>query len=118
VSDHAFDVDIAGDAAVVRASGELDLSTAPALERALGGPLGDPAIRSITLDLRPLRFIDSTGLRIVLTTDGTLRADGRRLQVIKGPPSVHRVFELALLEERLEFVDGAPAPDDGAGASS
>jgi anti-anti-sigma factor len=109
--DYAFDVEIAGDAAVVRASGELDQSTAPALERAIGGPLGDPGIRSITLDLRSLRFIDSTGLRIVLTTDGALRADGRRLQLIKGPPSVHRVFELALLEERLDFVDGDGAPE-------
>jgi len=109
--DYAFDVEIAGDAAVVRASGELDLSTAPALERAIGGPLGDPGIRSITLDLRSLRFIDSTGLRIVLTTDGALRAHGRRLQLIKGPQSVHRVFELALLEERLDFVDGDGAPE-------
>ena len=114
MSEHAFDVEIAGETAVVRASGELDLSTAPALERAIAGPLGDPSVRSITLDLRPLRFIDSTGLRIVLTTDGRLRADGRRLQVIKGPPSVHRVFELALLEERLEFIEGDPEPGDGA----
>jgi anti-sigma B factor antagonist len=115
MSEHAFDVEIAGDTAVVRASGELDLSTAPALERAIGGPLDDPAIRSITLDLRPLRFIDSTGLRIVLTTHASLRADGRRLQLVKGPPSVHRVFELALLEERLDFVEGSPPPEDGAG---
>jgi anti-anti-sigma factor len=114
MSEHAFDVEMTGATAVVRASGELDLSTAPALERAIAGPLGDPGVRSITLDLRPLRFIDSTGLRIVLTTDGRLRADGRRLRVIKGPPSVHRVFELALLEERLEFVDGDPEPGDGA----
>jgi anti-anti-sigma factor len=117
MTDHSFDVEIAGDAAVVRASGELDLSTAPALERAIGGPLGDPAIRSITLDLRSLRFIDSTGLRIVLRTDGALRADERRLQLIKGPPSVHRVFELAVLEERLDFVDGEAAPAEGAGSS-
>lgn len=115
MSEHAFDVEIAGETAVVRASGELDLSTAPALERAIAAPMDDPGVRSITLDLRPLRFIDSTGLRIVLTTDGRLRADGRRLQVIKGRPSVHRVFELALLEERLDFVDGDP--ESGAGVA-
>lgn len=115
MSEHAFEVEVAGDAAVVRASGELDLSTAPALERAIGEPLGDPAIRSITIDLRPLRFIDSTGLRIVLTTHAALRAEGRRLQVVKGPPSVHRVFELALLEERLDFIDGDRPPGDEAG---
>jgi anti-sigma B factor antagonist len=106
MSEHAFDIEIADGTALVRASGELDLSTGPALERAIGGLLDDPSVRTITLDLRPLRFIDSTGLRILIATDGQLRADGRRLQVIKGPPSVHRVFELALLEERLSFVDG------------
>ena len=114
MSGHTFDVEVTGATAVVRASGELDLSTAPSLERAIEGPIGDPAIRSITLDLRPLRFIDSTGLRTVLATDGRLRADGRRLLLIKGPPSVHRVFELALLEERLEFVEGDPEPSEGA----
>jgi anti-sigma B factor antagonist len=117
VSEHAFDVEIAGDTAVVRASGELDLSTAPALERAIQGPVLDDAVRTITLDLRHLRFIDSTGLRIVLATDSRLRTEGRRLQVIKGPPSVHRVFELALLEERLEFVDGGGASGRGTGSA-
>jgi len=111
MSEHAFDVEVADGTALVRASGELDLSTGPVLERAIGGLLDDPTVRAITLDLRPLRFIDSTGLRIVIATDRHLRAEDRRLQVIKGPPSVHRVFELALLEERLSFVDGDDTGD-------
>ena len=117
MSEHAFDVEIAGDTAVVRASGELDLSTAPALERAIQEPLHVDAVRTIMLDLRHLRFIDSTGLRLVLATDSRLRTEGLRLQVIKGPVSVHRVFELALLEERLEFVDGGGAFGGGTGSA-
>lgn len=93
---------------VVGATGELDLSTAPALERALDGAVEDAgdAEDAVTLDLRGLRFIDSTGLRLVLVTDARLRDLGRPFHVIKGPEQVHRVFELALLEDRLSFVDG------------
>ena len=101
---------------VVRASGDLDLASAPALERALTESLQDGQVETLTLDLRALSFMDSTGLRVVLATDARMRAQGRELFVIKGPPSVHRVFELALLEERLRFVE--PAERGGSDADA
>jgi hypothetical protein len=45
----------------------------------------------------------------VLSADGRARRDGRRLEVIPGPPPVHRVFRIALLDRRIVFVD---PPDD------
>src|ERR671915_135991 len=62
-----------------------------------------------------LEFIDSTGLRIVIAADARARKEGRRLVVVAGPPSVHRVFRIALLDRRLEFVEDAesiPWTDD------
>ena len=59
--------------------------------------------------------MDSTGLRVVLAADGRARRDGRRLEVIPGPPQVHRVFRIALLDRRIAFVD--PPSADGAGPS-
>lgn len=56
------------------------------------------------MDLRDLTFMDSTGLRLILATHARVRAAGNRLVLIPGPESVHRVFRLALLEDRLEFM--------------
>jgi len=95
--------------------GELDLSTAANVERELmETERHDPAL--LALDLRGLEFIDSTGLRLVLAADARARLAGRRFVIVPGPPSVHRVFRIALLDRRLEFVEdpeSLPWSDDG-----
>ena len=95
-------------------TGELDLSTAERVEQELEQAEADgPEL--ITLDLRGLKFLDSTGLRVVLSADGRARKDGRRLEVVPGPPAVHRVFRIALLDRRITFVD-PPDIDDVSGS--
>lgn len=96
------------DEAVVVLLGELDLASAPEVEAHLREI--EPNVARIVLDLRGLLFMDSTGLRLVLTADSRARREGRRLLVIPGPESVHRVFRIALLDRRIEFVD---PPDEG-----
>ena len=59
----------------------------------------------LLLDLRDLSFLDSSGLRLVLEADLRARRQGRRLVVVRGPDPVHRVFTVATLDKRLEFVD-------------
>ena len=104
--------------ATVRLAGELDISTAGDLERVLSelGASDGPA--TILVDLRGLRFMDSTGLRLLVTADLRLRDEGRELRLVPGPEPVHRVFRLALLEERLTFVNGTTNGDGGAGDRS
>jgi anti-sigma B factor antagonist len=98
--------DEGADGPTVRLSGELDISTAEGLEGVLDelAAAGGPA--RILVDLSGLRFMDSTGLRLLVTADLRLRAEGRELRLVRGPDAVHRVFRLALLEDRLTFVDG------------
>jgi anti-anti-sigma factor len=105
--------DLADGSATIRLAGELDISTAADVERLLTElESGSPA--RIVIDLRALQFMDSTGLRLLVTADLRLRRDGRELVLVPGPEPVHRVFRLALLEERLTFVDATPgAGDDG-----
>ncbi len=91
--------------ATVRLAGELDISTAEHLERVLAELGSTNGPRWIVIDLRGLQFMDSTGLRLLVTADLQLRADGRELRLVAGPEPVHRVFRLALLEDRLTFVD-------------
>lgn len=92
--------------ATVRLRGELDISTAADLESLLSDLGSGDGPATIRVDLSELRFMDSTGLRLLVTADLRLRDEGRALQLVPGPEPVHRVFRLALLEERLTFVDG------------
>ena len=81
-------------------AGELDLTTADRLERAiLEAERATPA--RLTLDLAGVDFFDSTGLQILLDADVRARADGRELRVVTGTGEVARVLALTEVDERL-----------------
>jgi stage II sporulation protein AA (anti-sigma F factor antagonist) len=89
--------------------GELDLATAPQVEEALAGAEGrEPEL--ILLDLSGLSFLDSSGLRTIVSADARARDADRRLAVIKGPEPVQKVFAITGLEDRLELVEDASEP--------
>ncbi len=84
--------------------GELDISSAPVLEEALGrAEESSPAV--LLIDLRELEFMDSTGLRTVVSADQRAREAGRRLCIVRGPEPVDRIFSVTRLDERLELID-------------
>jgi anti-anti-sigma factor len=88
--------------------GELDLSSAAKLQEELRRvEATSPPV--LVLDLSKLVFLDSTGLRCLVTADERARADGRRVVIVRGPDPVQRVFSITRLEERLEMVDDASA---------
>jgi anti-sigma B factor antagonist len=90
------------DVATVTVSGELDLASASELDRSLSGVQNDG--RTVVLDLRRVSFMDSSGLRVILSADARARSADSRLVLIEGPPGVQRVFHVTLLDRRLEFV--------------
>ena len=84
--------------------GELDLFSAKKLEAELERvEAQEPAL--IVLDLRELAFIDSSGLRVVLTADLRARERERRVVLVRAPEGVQRIFHIAGLDARLEMVD-------------
>ena len=86
--------------------GELDLSTVDKVERELRRiEAGGAAL--LVLDLSQLTFLDSTGLRLIVGADQRARKSGRRLAIVRGPPTVQRVFSITNLDVRLEMVDRA-----------
>jgi len=96
-----------GEAAVVIPTGELDLATAPALEDALARAFEGGSGR-VVLDLRELEFIDSSGLRTLLTarrradearSDFSLVAGHRGLERTLEIAGVHKVFQWTPAEE-------------------
>jgi anti-anti-sigma factor len=84
--------------------GELDLSTVAKVQEELERVEADgPPV--VVLDLSRLSFLDSTGLRCVITAAERARDAERRFVVVRGPDPVQRVFSITRLEDRLEMVD-------------
>jgi anti-sigma B factor antagonist len=88
----------------VRLVGELDLAAFDTVDEHLEQAQlnGQP---DVTLDLRGLTFMDSSGIRAILRALGRAEASNGRLRLIPGPPHVQRVFEISGVEDRLEFVE-------------
>jgi anti-sigma B factor antagonist len=84
-------------------SGDLDLSTAKEAEQAIEE--AERGVKLIVIDLRRLSFMDSTGLRVIVSADKRAKRSGRRAVIVQGPSAVRRVFEITRLGERLEIVD-------------
>jgi anti-sigma B factor antagonist len=99
-----IDVEQASDSVRVAPVGELDLATVDKL-RAEVERLRGADVTRLVLDLRGVRFLDSTGLRFVLELDGATRADGQELAIIRGPEVVHRIFDVTQVSDRLLFVE-------------
>jgi anti-sigma B factor antagonist len=88
--------------------GELDLSTVSRVQDELE-QVESRGPDTLVLDLSGLSFLDSTGLRCVVTANERARGEGRRFVLVKGPEAVQRVFAVTRLEERLEMVDDLSA---------
>jgi anti-anti-sigma factor len=103
--DVTFEVDVrAGpEGTVVTPRGELDIATAGELRDALAAVEGP-----LTLDLSALRFVDTSGLRLILEVTDRARRDGRAFAVVPGVPGVQRLFEMAGVAELVPFTDGPP----------
>jgi anti-anti-sigma factor len=92
----------------VAMTGELDISTATRLEEDLRRiEAEEPAV--IVLDLQRLTFMDSSGLRLLITADARAREQGRRVVIVQGNEMVQRVMRLTRLDERLDIVEDPSA---------
>jgi anti-sigma B factor antagonist len=83
-------------------SGELDVASADQLE-ALVRQICAKTKAEVVLDLRKLTFIDTAGLRAVVSAGETCEDHGHEFVLVPGPTHVQRVFELARVAERLPF---------------
>lgn len=86
--------------------GELDLVTAPELERALREAA--ETSRLVVLDLHGLTFIDSSGLHVI--EDASVRAllEGRMLVVSRAPAHVRRIVAASGTAGAIELLDADP----------
>lgn len=93
---------VAGGERTVRIAGELDIATQPLLANAIDG-MDIEAADVITLDMRRLSFLDSSGLHAILVLQEHCERAATELRIIPGPRAVQRVFEVTGVLESLPF---------------
>ena len=99
-----FDVrcDAVDGGVVVTATGEIDLSTSPALRAALRDPAA--LARVVVLDLRAVTFMDSSGLGVIVGQNKRAREEGFRFAVSVTPGTeVERILDLSGLAGALDL---------------
>jgi len=95
-------------------TGELDLASAPALESMVARVCADGA-SEVVLDLSRLKFIDSSGLKAILSARSLCAARNCDFCLTPGQAPVQRLFELTRLIDRLPFRESSlPEPADAA----
>ncbi len=93
-----------GDAHTIALAGEMDLANAPDVERELIRAEATNATQ-IVMDLSELTFMDSTGIRLLITAHARSRADADRLVLVRPPARVLRVLTIAGVDGLLPFAD-------------
>jgi anti-anti-sigma factor len=84
-------------------SGELDLHREAALRDTVDAVLADEAPARLVLDVRGLQFLDSSGLRVLLTCRDRARAAGVPLTLAVTPGPVTRLLDLAGVRSWFDY---------------
>ena len=102
-----------GATTLIRLFGEFDLSFEEPFEAELARALDDHT-GQLVVDLSGLGFMDSVGLRMLLTLENRSRAEDFALVVVCGDGQVREVLKLTGLDGLLPLVDPSgivPASD-------
>jgi anti-sigma B factor antagonist len=88
-------------------SGEFVLGSIDDFDAALDEVRSEP-VELLVIDLRPLHFLDSSGLRALVAAEGRALGDGYDLQIVRGSEQVNEVFRFTGLDRTLPMVEAPP----------
>lgn len=85
---------------IVSLGGEVDIYTAPRLERELAAA-AESGARTVVVDLAGTSFVDSTVVGVLLRGHERFERAGGRLVIVSDDPRILRLFQLSGLDRRL-----------------
>jgi anti-sigma B factor antagonist len=95
---------------LVTVTGELDISNVERFEGELMALERDrPPL--LVLDLKGVRFIDSTGLSLLLNADARARRQDRHVTIISGNGAARRIMRTVALDQILDVKPDRKARD-------
>lgn len=86
----------------VRLANELDHRAATQLKGELDNLLADRSIRRLVLDLQRLKFMDSSGIGLIIGRYKQMARRGGSVAVINPDAHMDRIFQMAGLYELVE----------------
>jgi anti-sigma B factor antagonist len=101
--DFSVDVHRQGGAAVVAPVGEIDVATVDAVRDRLREC--ETGVSTLVLDLRGVGFMDTSGLQLVFEAQRRAAEAGFEFFVVRGSRQLHRLFQIAGLEQTLQLLD-------------
>lgn len=87
--------------ATLGVAGELDAYSSPQLESQIS-KLTDEAVDDVVLDLSATRFLDSSGLRAILSAQRSLQERNGRLRLRAPSEAVRRLLEITGLDDHFD----------------
>jgi anti-sigma B factor antagonist len=99
--------------AVVTATGEIDLYTAPQLQSELTR-LPRSGFDRVVVDLSGVEFCDSTGMNVLLSAMKRLRERGGNLELAAPRSAVRRILQVTGLDTVFTVHERVPVPVDRA----
>jgi anti-anti-sigma factor len=95
-----------GDQTVLHVVGEVDLTTAPLLDRALSRATATPTTRWVVVNLTRVGFFGAVGLTVLLAATRHGYATGVAVVVVAQPGQpAHRTITITELHRRLALID-------------
>ena len=105
-----------GAATIVAFTGDLDIASEADATAALEAAIGDGGV--LVADLRALAFLDSTGVRVLLTADLAAKEKGVRFGVARGDGMVRRLLDVTRIDQRFPVVDDPAELTEGEAPAS
>lgn len=104
VSVHSFEE---GGRTVVQVGGEIDVYTAPVLRERLAA-MHEAGHHDLVVDLRAVRFMDSTGLGVLIGVLKRTRLVGGRLVLVIDSERILKVFHITALTQVFDIYETLP----------
>ena len=82
-----------GDSSIVDLAGEIDVYTSPKLKDAISG-LIDRGVYNLVINLEKVRYIDSTGLGVLIGGLKRVREHGGSVNLVCTNPQIKKIFDI------------------------
>ncbi len=87
---------------IISLIGRLDTMTAPQLEKEINGSTLED-IETVTLNMRELEYISSSGLRVILMLYKKLTGIGGKLKIVNVNDMIMELFSMTGMSEYLDI---------------
>nr|WP_296167745.1 STAS domain-containing protein [uncultured Ruminococcus sp.] len=90
---------------IITLKGRLDTMTAPQLDDEVKG-IDFDEVETVTLNLKDLEYISSSGLRVILALYKSLKGKGGNLKIVNVSNTIMELFSMTGMSDYLDIEQG------------